>query len=64
MKDSYVNFLAAELFAEVSGMNAENDQRKVLDESMAYSEEDYLLATSKYREHLHKYQKQIRKNLK
>lgn len=33
--------LAMQLFTEVSAMNAENEQRKVLGQSMAYTEEQY-----------------------
>ena len=36
-----VAWAAALLFARVSGMNAENDQRKVVGSSMAYTDDAY-----------------------
>jgi len=36
-----VAWAAALLFAQVSGMNAENDQRKAVGASMAYTDENY-----------------------
>jgi hypothetical protein len=59
--EAYVNFLAAQLFAEVSAMNAENDQRRVLGESMAYTERDYISVLEEYKAKLKEYRDQCRR---
>ena len=40
-KAARVAWAAAVLFGEISGMNAENDQRKACGHSMAYTEHSY-----------------------
>jgi hypothetical protein len=55
MNDSYVNFLAAELFATISAMNAENQQRALLDQSVAYDGETYFEVIDEYKTKLNKY---------
>lgn len=57
MNDSYVNFLAAELFASISLMNAANQQRMILDQSLAYGEEDYFAVIDEYKQKLENYLK-------
>mgnify|MGYP000932374932 CR=1 FL=1 len=56
---SYIGFLAAELYAEISGMNAENMQRQVLSQSMAYTEEQYFNVLQGYREKLKQYEENM-----
>jgi hypothetical protein len=55
MNDSYVNFLAAELFATVSAMNAENQQRTLLGQSVAYDESIYFDVIAEYKNKLNEY---------
>lgn len=57
MNDSYINFLAAELFASISLMNAANQQRMILDQSLAYGEEDYFAVIDEYKQKLENYLK-------
>jgi hypothetical protein len=56
---SYISFLAAELYAEISGMNAENMQRQALGQSMAYNEEEYFNVLQAYREKLKQYEENM-----
>jgi len=55
--DGYVNFLAAELYAEISGMNAENMYRQSLGYSVAYTEDSFIHVKNEYRDKLEQYQK-------
>jgi hypothetical protein len=64
MNDSYLNFLSMQLYAEISGMNAENNQRMVLGESMAYTDEDYHKVSIAYRELADEYLKKCQKKSK
>lgn len=57
MNDSYINFLAAELFANISLMNATNQQRMLLDQSLAYGEDDYFAVIDEYKQKLENYLK-------
>lgn len=57
MNDSFLNFISMQLFSEISGMNAENNQRIACGESMAYVDEDYYKVSEKYREMWNEYVK-------
>lgn len=50
--DALINFLSMKLFTEVSAMNAENNQRIALGQSMAYTNYDYFEVMKEYDERL------------
>lgn len=61
-RDSYIDFLTGLLNCEVSGMDAENKQREIQGESIAYVIDHYHETYEKYNRLYEDYQKLLRRS--
>ncbi|ALS22169.1 hypothetical protein [Paenibacillus naphthalenovorans] len=63
-RDSYIDFITAMFNCEISAMNAENKQREVQGDSMAYIEEDYYKVSRRYKMIVDKYIEKMNKDMR